>query len=292
MPTHTTAGGISLYYEDRGRGTPLVLLHGFPVDHRMWDAQAAALAGTCRVITPDLRGFGRSPAAAGTRAARPFTVEDLADDVRHLLAAVSALPCVLGGLSMGGYVALAFARRYPADLLGLALLDTQAGPDSAAAKANRQKNIDLARAKGPGAVVDAMLPKLFAPSADVARPELAAAVRRMAEGYTADTVERAMVALRDRPDATPGLAAIAVPTLVVVGDSDQITPPKLAEDMRDGIVGATLAVILGAGHLAPVERPPQVSETLGRFARDLTSGVRPKAAFDVSAMTDRLRAGR
>src|SRR4051794_15232486 len=118
MPTQTV-NGVTLSYEERGKGLPLVLLHGFPLDGRVWDEQLADLSARCRVVAPDLRGFGRS------RSETPFTIESLADDVHALLTAIGALPCVLGGLSMGGYVSLAYAKKYPADLRGLVPVDTR-----------------------------------------------------------------------------------------------------------------------------------------------------------------------
>src|SRR5688572_5793193 len=112
--------GTTIAYEEKGQDTPLVLLHGFPLDSRIWKEQVASLSDRFRVITPDLRGFGRS------KSNEPFTMESLADDVHALLADIGALPAILGGLSMGGYVALAYAKKYPTDLLGLMLIDTKA----------------------------------------------------------------------------------------------------------------------------------------------------------------------
>ena len=157
MPTGTI-NGVTLSYTDRGSGTPLVLLHGFPLDSRIWDQQAADLSGQCRVITPDLRGFGQS------KPETPFTIESLADDVHALLESIVALPCVLGGLSMGGYVALAYAKKYPADLKALALIDTKAEGDTPEGKQGRQKMIDLVREKGSPAVAGQMMPRMFAPA--------------------------------------------------------------------------------------------------------------------------------
>ncbi|HEX8911862.1 MAG TPA: alpha/beta fold hydrolase [Humisphaera sp.] len=262
MPS-TTVNGVAIHYVDRGSGLPVALVHGFPLDLRMWDAQLPDLtAAGHRAVAVDCRGFGQS-ARTG-----PFTIEQLADDLRGVLAAAGALPCVLGGLSMGGYVALAVARKYPADLKGLMLFDTQAGADSPQAREGRQKNIDLVRSKGPAAIADAMIPKLLAPGAADRRPELAASLRKMIEACPADTIAQALVALRDRPDSTAALPTIKVPTLVVVGDGDQITPVEVAEKMRAGIgAAAELAVIRGAGHMSPMEQPAQVNQVVRGFLK-------------------------
>ena len=134
MPQRSVSG-TTLDYEEQGTGMPLVLLHGFPLDSRIWREQLAALSDRFHVIAPDLRGFGQS------KSSDTFTMESLADDVHALLADLQALPCILGGLSMGGYVALAYAKKYPTDLRGLVLIDTKAEGDTAEGKAGREKMI-------------------------------------------------------------------------------------------------------------------------------------------------------
>ncbi len=263
MATFTLADGDSLYYEDRGKGMPLLLLHGFPLSHEMWSQQIADLSSICRVIAPDFRGFGRSTSV------KPFTVDSLAADVHALLKSIGALPCVVAGLSMGGYVALAFARQFTADLKGLVLVDTRADGDSPQAKESRQKNIDLLREKGAKAIADTMIPRLLAPGADEGRPELARSLRKMIESSPAKTIEHALIALRDRPDSSSLLPKIAVPTLVIVGDGDQITPVEIAEGMQRAIHGSKLSVIRGAGHMTPIEQPAQVNQAMRRFVTGL-----------------------
>ena len=261
MPTHAT-NGAQIHYTDHGSGDlpPLVLVHGFPLDSRMWEAQVNALSDTGRrVIVPDLRGFGQS------RSDAPFTLESLADDIHGLLAAVGALPCVLAGLSMGGYVALAYAKKYPGDLRGLVLIDTKAEADTAEGKAGREKMIELVRKEGSRAVADQMMPKMLAKDAAQQRPQVAAALRGMMESVSPKTIEHALAAMRDRPDRGGELGAIGVPTLVVVGDGDVITPPDVAEKMAQKIPGARLEVVRGAGHMSPMEQPEQVNRALKSF---------------------------
>ena len=259
MPQRSV-NGTTLNFEERGTGIPLVLLHGFPLDSRIWREQIAALSDQFRVIAPDLRGFGQS------RSADAFSMESLADDVHALLADLGALPCVLGGLSMGGYVALAYAKKYPTDLLGLALIDTKAEGDTAEGKAGREKMIELVRAQGTKAVADQMMPKMLAPDADKTRPQVKRALDPIMNAQTPLTIEHALTAMRDRPDFVEHLPSIATPTLVIVGEHDAITPPTGAEKMSKAITKSTYVVIRGAGHMSPMEQPQQVTDALRRFA--------------------------
>src|SRR5688500_12004506 len=251
--------GATLNYEERGTGTPLVLLHGFPLDSRIWREQIAGLSDRFRVITPDLRGFGQS------KSNEPFTMESLADDVHALLADLQALPCILGGLSMGGYVALAYAKKYPTDLRGLALIDTKAEGDTAEGKAGREKMIELARSQGTKAVAEQMMPKMLAPDADKTRPQVKRELDQIMNAQTPLTIEHALAAMRDRPDLVTSLASIAMPTLVIVGEHDAITPPTGAEKMNKAIPKSTYVVVRGAGHMSPMEQPQQVADALRRF---------------------------
>jgi pimeloyl-ACP methyl ester carboxylesterase len=260
--THTI-NGTPIAFEDRGEGAgraPVVLLHGFPLDATMWSAQVQSVADAgYRVIAPHLRGFGASKSDA------PFTLESLADDIHALLSSVGALPCVLVGLSMGGYVSLAYVRKYPSDLRGLILVDTKAEADTAEGKQGRQKMIELVRKEGSKAVADQMLPKMLAKDAATQRPEQAKALRRIMESCPPKTIENALAAMRDRPDRSGELASIRVPTLVIVGDGDAITPPDVAESMAGKIPGADLVTIRGAGHMTPMEQPEQVNRALRTF---------------------------
>lgn len=263
MPARTIDGTL-IFYDESGSGDPpppppLALLHGFPLDARVWEVQRDALSDKRRVITPDLRGFGRSASD------EPFTMESIADDVRALLSSLGALPCVLGGLSMGGYAALAYAQKYPGDLKGLLLIDTRAEPDTPDARDGRQKMIELVREKGPPAVAEAMMPKMLAPESRHVVPDL----RKIMEAQPARTIENALVALRDRPDYRDGLPRINVPTLIIVGEHDAITPPAMAETMRKHIPNARLVTIAGAGHMTPMEQPERVTRAIAEFVGTL-----------------------
>jgi pimeloyl-ACP methyl ester carboxylesterase len=216
-----------------------------------------------RVITPDLRGFGRS------KSQEPFSLVDLADDVHELLEQIGALPCVLGGLSMGGYTALAYVKKYAADLRALILVDTKADADTPEGKQGREKMIQLAREKGSKAVSDQMMPKMLAPDAEKTRPAVAHELRAIMEACPPKTIEHALAAMRDRPDRSGELSSINVPTLVIVGDADAITPPEVATKMYQSLTKGQLVTIKGAGHMACMEQPEQVSRAIRDFISPL-----------------------
>ena len=245
---------------DVGSGPVVVLLHAFPLDRRMWLPQIEALADMYRVIAPDLPGFGDSPLLTNA------SIDAFADQVaEHLDDKDIDEPVTLGGLSMGGYVALAFARKYPERLAGLVLADTKAEADDATARANRDKMMATATSVGAGAIMEAMLPKLLGTTTQQERPEVVAAVRKLGSAQRAETIVAALKALRDRPDATPYLKDIAVPTLVLVGQEDTITPLANAEKLKRGITQARLASIPEAGHLANAENPTVFNDLLMTF---------------------------
>ncbi|MGZ3422813.1 MAG: alpha/beta fold hydrolase [Polyangiales bacterium] len=216
---------------------PIVFLHGFPLDRRMWEAQADA------GMAIDLRGFGER------RGALVRTIDAFADDVIAELDARGIDRAIVCGLSMGGYVALAMHRRHRTRIAGLILADTKATPDDDEAKKGRAANIVRARSEGPGAVFDAMAPKVLASQ------EHAPAMRTIAASQDPEAIVAALEAMRDRPDATAELSAIEVPTRIVVGSDDRVTPLADAERMARAIGNATLHVIEGAGHFSNIERP-------------------------------------
>lgn len=258
MPT-TTIKNMTFNYQDRGQGTPVVLVHGFPLDSRVWEAQIAALSDRYRVIAPDLRGFGQS------KSSEPFTMDSLADDLHELLKQIGALPCILGGLSMGGYAALAFAKKYRSDLKGLILVDTRAEADATVGKENRNRMIQVAREKGSKAITDEMFPKMLSEESVKQRKDIAERLRQIMESQSPKTIENALAAMRDREDHMANLASIAVPVLIVVGEHDALTPPAMSEAMNKALPHATMKVIPVAGHMAPMEKPEEVSSEIRRF---------------------------
>lgn len=256
-------GGQRFFYQERGRGDAVVLVHGFPLDGRIWEAQLEGLCDRWRVIVPELPGFGRSQPTG------PFTLGQMAHHLRELLQRIGAVPAVLAGLSMGGYIALEYVVRCPSDLRGLILVDTKAEADTADGKAGRDKMIETVRAGGAKAVADAMEPKMLAPGALQSRPELARKLRQIMESQNPQTLEHALAAMRDRADHSDALASIAVPTLIIVGDQDAITPPAVASAMNREIPRSKLEVIKGAGHLTSMEQPEQVTRAMREFLTQL-----------------------
>ncbi len=215
---------MTLAYDDVGSGVPVVLLHAFPFDRNMWAPQIAQLsAAGFRVLAPDLPEFGDS-----TPGSEVITIERAADAVADFLRALVIDKAVIGGLSMGGYVAMAFARRHPQILAGLILADTKAAPDNDEAKAKRDELIAAVKATGPLAAANALMPKLVSDQTRQTNPDAVETLRQLALRQTSAGIIAGLYALRDRPDAAPGLPAIAVPTLVIVGEHDTVTPPLAA----------------------------------------------------------------
>jgi pimeloyl-ACP methyl ester carboxylesterase len=261
------ASQTPIAYEDTGAGPVLVLLHAFPLDSSMWQRQFEALRDRCRMIAPDYPGFGQSAVSAG------LTIDALADIVAELLDHLGVNErVVVGGISMGGYVALAFARLYPQRLCGLILADTKAAPDDEEGRARRDKLIETANREGTAAVVDALLPKLLSASVPV---ETLRRVRSIAERQSSDGVVSALKALRDRPDAFPGLAHISVPTLAIVGEEDAITPVEEMKRLIAAIPDPRLVVVPGAGHLPNLEKPDAFNAALREFLDLLPLEARP-----------------
>jgi len=254
-------GDIDLHTVVRGSGVPLLLLHGFPLDHTMWDAQFDPFAHRCRVIAPDQRGFGRTPLGRQT-----LTIESLADDVAALLDAMQIRErAIVCGLSMGGYVALALHRKYASRVRALLLCDTRANADTAAGAADRIALIERVHATGSAAVVDTMLPKLVAATTFEQQPHVVERIRQMMLRTAPATMVAALRALATRPDATPHLPDIAVQTLALAGEHDAITPVDVMNAMADAIPQCQRAVIPGAGHMSPMERPAEFNAAVLDF---------------------------
>jgi pimeloyl-ACP methyl ester carboxylesterase len=249
--------GVDLWVEDQGEGLPLVLLHAFPLDHHVWKDVRGILAADYRVVLFDFRGFGRSDSSPP-----PYTMSLLAEDVSHLLDDLDLEKVVLGGISMGGYVALAFATYYPERLRGLALVDTRSVADTEEGRAGRNRMAELARRQGSQAVVDEMLPKFFAQETPSSRPDLVERVRALGAQASVDGLQGALAAMRDREDTTGLLHRLSVPSLVLAGEEDVITPVSDSQAMAAEIPGAVTRVIPRAGHLSPMEHPQAVAQAL------------------------------
>jgi len=257
--------GIRLNLIDEGAGPPLVFLHGFPLDHSMWDGQRREFRSSHRVILPDLRGLGRSEVSPV-----PVTMDLFADDVAALLDNLGiAEPVILCGLSMGGCIAFAFVRRHAQRLRGLILCDCRAVADTAEMVANRRRLAEKVLSDGPTAAAEAMLPRLFGPTTNEKQPQVVDAVRNVIQASSSRDIAAAQLSRAARPDSTPTLPEIKVPTLIVVGEHDVISPPAEMQGIAAAIPGATAVVIPGAGHMAPLEKPDDVNRAIREWMQSL-----------------------
>jgi pimeloyl-ACP methyl ester carboxylesterase len=249
-----TISGRRLAYDVAGQGVPLVLLHAFPFDRRFF-ADAVGRMTRARAVVPDMRGFGDSTLDG------PYALTDLADDVAHLLDHLQIERAVIAGVSMGGYVALAFAARHRPRLLGLVLADTKAGPDSPDARKGRDEAIARVRGGGVDGYLDGLLPRLLAPTADDGLRERARALA----ATQADALAAGLEAMRDRPDRRDELPRVPCPTLIVVGTDDLVTPPSEAAAMATAIPNAVLMELPGVGHLTNLEAPAPFAQAVAGF---------------------------
>lgn len=241
--------GRRLAVKTAGRGVPVLLLHGFPLDHRMWRRQAP-LAERLRLVVPDQRGFG------GSTGAGPTSIAELADDAAAVVEAVGgSQPAVICGLSMGGYVAQHVAARHPERVAALILVDTRLEADTPEARAARDDLASRVGRVGQRIVADAMVPRLLAAStaADPGRVEIERELRAMIHDQPIATIQAALAALGGRPDMTEAMRHVAVPTLLVVGAEDAITPPACLEAAERIMPQARLLVVPRAGHMVPLE---------------------------------------
>ena len=261
-----TVNAVELAFVDRGTGPAVVLVHGFPLDHSMWNEQIDVLSADYRVIAPDLRGFGRSGAGGDT-----ITMEQLADDLAGLLDALQLHePIVFCGLSMGGYVAFQFQRKYGARLRGLILCDTRAATDTPEKAAARREMAERVLSDGPQPLVDGMAPLLFAPETVENRPEMVESLLSVMLGTDRRTIAAVSLGMADRADFTPELHAIECPTLVIVGQFDAISPSDEMREIAAAIPGARFAEIPAVGHMSPMEDPAEVNAAILEFLGGLS----------------------
>ncbi len=248
-------GGLSIFYNEDGRGEPLLLIHGFPLSSDMWEPQRAALMHRFRVITPDLRGMGKSDVPTGG-----YSMDAYADDLIALLDHLGIGQVVVGGMSMGGYVAFALLRRAPDRVKGMILIDTKATADDDEMLAKRRSLIEQVRAEGSRAAVDTS--KMFTERTHQERPELVEYLQHIMVANPPDGIVGALQAMIERPDSTALLRDLAVPVLIIVGSDDPLTPPSTAKAMQDALPQASLVVIDGAAHASNLEHPEAVNKAI------------------------------
>ena len=264
MPT-IKLPGVDLSFADHGAGRPVVLIHGFPMDHSIWVHQVQALAPRYRVITPDLRGAGRSSVTPGK-----VTVEHWADDLAAMLDALKIdEPIVLGGLSMGGYVAFRFFQAHRSRLAGLILCDTKAVADTPQAAAGRLELAGRLEREGNQFLADTMPPRLLAPATLDGKPEVVERLRQII--LAGDPVGYAATSrgLAERPNFTLLLSQIDCPALLLVGRQDAISTAAEMNAMARAIPAARIVEIPNAGHVTPMEAPAEVTAAMQQFLGSL-----------------------
>ncbi|MFD0053492.1 alpha/beta fold hydrolase [Streptomyces sp. NPDC127168] len=260
-----TVDDTALHYDDLGSpdGVPVVLIHGHPFNRTLWAPQARALvtAGH-RVVTPDLRGYGESDVTPGK-----VFLSDFADDIAALLDRLGIERAVVGGVSMGGQIAMEFCRRHTGRVRALVLSDTSAPAETDEGKAYRNHLADRLLAEGMAGYADEVIGKMLASYNVDALPDVAAHVLGMMRATDPRGAAAALRGRAERPDYRDTLATVAVPTLIVVGADDVYTPVSDAEAIARLVPHATLSVIDGAGHLPGAERPERFNTVLLDFLR-------------------------
>lgn len=260
--------GITIGYDDSGSGPAVCLIHGFPLDRRMWVPQVIALASAgYRVITPDLRGFGDSDAIDV-----PYSMDLFADDLTALFDHLGIERAVVGGMSMGGYVLLNLLERYPERVAAACFIVTRSGADDEAGKERRLGLANEVMKSGPRIVADQFMRILFATKTAQARPELAAEVYGWMMEKDARAVAGGLLAMRERKDYTALLIGFHLPALVIGAEEDQAVPAENARTLAAGLPQSRLCIITEAGHLANQEQPKVFNNCLLEFLRGLSPG--------------------
>ena len=255
--------GLRLAYDDQGRELPLVFLHAFPLNRTMWASQIAALSDHFRTIAIDFRGHGESDAPLWN-----FSIEQYADDVCALLDHLGLPQAVLVGLSMGGYVSLAFSVKCADRLKALVLADTRAQADTEEGRTGRFYLAQTALKEGARAVADRMLPKLLGVTSQQANQDLVDYVRNTILTTPISGIITDLMAMADRPDSVRHLSVLRCPTLILVGQEDNTTPLADAQLMAKQISGARLAIIPSAGHLSNLEQPQVFNDLIRNFVEE------------------------
>ncbi len=262
---HVRSGDAAIAYQILGSGPPLVLLHPFPACHEFWLPAAQVLTARYQVILPDLRGHGDSASGDG-----PATMQKHAADILHILKELDIGRAAFAGVSIGGYILFELWRQQRGRIAALALCNTKATPDTPEGRATRLQAADDVLARGTAPFLDSMIPKLIGQTTRAARPDLVAEARRMMRKMSPEGISAVQRGMAERPDSTPALRTINVPTLVVTGDEDVLTGIPDAQHIQQNVSGSQLRVIPKAGHYAPLEQSELVGILLRQFFDQLT----------------------
>ena len=256
-----TSGDVSINYSDTGDGIPVLLVHAFPLNSRMWEPQIDALSDRFRLIAPDLRGFGASDAPEDRS---KYAVDAFADDLKAVLDDAGVGEAVVCGLSLGGYIAFAFLRKYRSMVKALVLADTRPEADAPENITKRSGQQELVANEGTAGLIEALSGALLGEPTREKKPDVVTHAKELMDNPPQGFIG-ALEAMKQRPDSSGELAAIDVPTLIVVGENDGVTPPDLSRNMHEHIGGSTLVVIPEAGHLASLEAPEAFNGALAEF---------------------------
>ena len=239
-----------------------VLLHAFPIGANLWEPQMRSIPVGWRLITPDLRGFGGSTEPDSNGA---LSMADYSGDIVDLLVELGIKRAVIGGCSMGGYATLGLYQSRPDLFAGLVLANTRSGADSPEARANRRNLLAVVDREGTSGIAREMMPKLIGKTTTETNPEIEANVRRLIKQQSPIAVRNAIHRMMHRPDSTPLLAQVSIPSLVITGEEDEMIPVDESRRMAGAIPGATLVIIPGAGHLSNLEQPDAFNDALNAF---------------------------
>ena len=255
-----TRDDVTLHYTVLGEGAPVVLLHAFPSCHEMWLPVAQSIAQRYRVILPDLRAHGQSTAGDGIA-----TMQKHAADIAAICKQEGIGRAIFGGISIGGYILFEFWRAYHQQVAGLMLLNTRAGADTPDARTARLQSADQALERGPEQFLSSTIPKLLGETTQRNRKDIVAAARHTMRFMTAEKIAAVQRGMAARPDSTPTLAGIRVPTLVIGGEEDVSAPPEESRQIHQGIVGSKLHIIPQTGHYSCLEQPAEVTRLVRHF---------------------------
>ncbi len=255
-----SANGIDIAYQESGSGPPLLLLHGFSLDHTIWAPQVEALQGSYRVLCPDMRGMGRTPHSGG-----PITVSMMADDMAGFLGALDITAAAVAGFSLGGYVLLQMALRHPLMVRACGFISTRATADSEEGKKVRLQHMQTVIDEGMAGFAEHFIGSLFAPAYIDAHPLEIEATQKVVLSQVPDSIALLIDALRTREELTPRLGEIAVPCVVFGGTGDMLVPPAQMVALHEGLSDSVIELVEGAGHTTPLECADRVNFQLDQM---------------------------
>lgn len=257
-----SSNGIEIMYEDRGSGETVVLLHGFCGSSAYWQKMIPQLSLTHRVIAADLRGHGKTSVPDGL-----YSMETMADDIAGLLSHLEISKATLFGHSLGGYVTLAFAEKYPDRLSAFSLVHSTAYPDDENGKEGRLKAIESIQEKGMDSFIEGLVPRLFAPEHVASMPEAVQLAKQIGFATSSKGAIHTLQGMRERPDRNSVLGAVDLPVLLVAGTEDQVIPPAKTFSQEGRHIHT--AAIAGAGHMSMLEAPDKLIKAMEDFLRNI-----------------------